>query len=177
VRRAYYSMIAMFGVAMAAQANAADQLCQELKDFVRAQEAETADPMPRHWVEYHWGIDPHAIWSWGCRDSKDASSKEFCGFLLDNTSREFRNQLPIRVQQCFGYRFPRQASGGWHMNEGEVRHQLKNGSWIVMELTSIGLQPGESAVRILYDTVDREIEPQELDPIKPLQPVAEIEPQ
>ena len=47
-------------------------------------------------------------------------------------------------------------------------HQRKNGSWLVMEIVSKGLQPGEMAVRISYNTVDRKFEPANLEPVQPL---------
>jgi hypothetical protein len=161
---------ALSGLALVAPANASDKLCGELEKFVKNQEVEQADPMPRHWVEFHWGIDPdpNSFWSWGCRHAADNSSKQFCTHLLDNTSREFRNTLPLRIQQCMGYRFPEQAWSGWHVSDGVIKHQRKNGSWLVMEIVSQGLQAGESAVRISYDTVDRKLEPVEPEPVKPL---------
>ena len=161
---------AMFSVGFAAQASAADMLCAQLDKFVVDQEAETAEPMPRHWVEFHWGIDPdpNSFWSWGCRHSKDLSSAGFCNYLMDNTSREFRNRLPLQVLKCLGYRFPDQAWSGWKVQDGMFEHQRKNGSWLVMEIVSKGLQPGEMAVRISYNTVDRKFEPANLEPVQPL---------
>jgi hypothetical protein len=161
---------ALSGFALATPAYASDKLCHELEKFVTVQEEEKAIPMPRHWVEFHWGIDPdpNTFWSWGCRHAADSSSKQLCAYLLDNTSREFRNTLPLRIQQCMGYRLPKQAWSGWHVSDGVIKHQRKNGSWLVMEIVSQGLQQGESAVRISYDTVDRKLEPVELDPVMPL---------
>jgi hypothetical protein len=161
---------ALSSLALVTPANASDRLCQELEKLVKDQEAEKADPMPRHWVEFHWGIDPDpdTFWSWGCRHAADSSSKHLCAYLVDNTSREFRNTLPLRIQQCMGYRLPEQAWSGWRVNDGVIEHQRQNGSWLVMEIVSQGLQAGESAVRISYETVDRKLEPDELEPVKPL---------
>ena len=158
------------GIASAAQANASDTLCGQLDRFVADQEGEEAEPMLRHWVEFHWGIDPdpNTFWSWGCRHSEDNSSRNFCNYLMNNTSHEFRNKLPIRVLKCLGYRFPEQAWSGWRVQDGVFEHQRKNSSWLVMEISSQGLQPGEMAVRISYNTVDRKLEPADLEPVRPL---------
>lgn len=149
-------------------ANAKDELCKKLHSFVADQKAETADPAPRHWVEFHWGInpDPNTFWSVGCLHSSDLSSKQFCGWLLDHTSREFSNFLPIRIQQCMGFSFPKNRKNEWHLTDGEIRHDIKDG-WLVLEMTTRDLQPGESALRISYDTIDVKFEPDELPPIKP----------
>lgn len=159
------------GLACSVQAGASDILCSQLDEFALAQEAEPAEPMPRHWVEFHWGIDPdpNSFWSWGCRNSNDVSSKSLCSYLLESTSREFRNTLPIRILKCWGYRFPKDAGYGWHVSEGHFIQQRKNGSWLVMDIASRGLQPDEQAIRISYDTVDRKLEPDELPAVQPLQ--------
>lgn len=160
----------LFGVAIASQARASDAICGQLEEFAKGQESEKADPMPRHWAEFHWGIDPdpNTFWSWGCRNSNDASSKVLCGYLMDHTSREFRNMLPIRILKCWGYRFPDDAGFGWRVRDGQILHQRKNGSWLVMDIAANGLEPGESAIRISYDTVDRRLDPDELEPVRSL---------
>lgn len=164
------ALVISVGVSAASPVSAADKLCGELDQFIADQEAEKGDPMPRHWVEFHWGVDPNpdSFWSWGCRHSQDKSSAKLCIYLMDHTSREFRNLLPVRVLKCMNNRFPDEALQGWHVTEGEFRHQRKNGSWLVMEVTERDLQSGESAVRISYDTVDRKLQPEELSPIRPL---------
>lgn len=102
------------GVLLAAgHAQAADSICPRLKGFVRQQMAETSDPAPRHFVEFHWGQDSDAIFSTGCRHSEDSGSAEFCHWLMDNTSWEFRSRLPINILRCFGYRFPNDPTGDW----------------------------------------------------------------
>jgi hypothetical protein len=161
---------------LAGHARASGSLCEELEKFAKDQEAERANPMRRHWVEFHWGIDPdpNTFWSWGCRHSDDSFSKQFCGYLMENTSREFRNTLPIRVLKCWGYRFPKDAGHGWHVGEGHFTHERKNGSWLVMDIASFNLQQGELAVRFSYDTVDRRLDPDDLEPIQPLREGNEI---
>lgn len=160
-------------LAFSTQAQAADQICAQLKTFVKDQIAEKAEPAPRHWVEFHWEIDPdpNAFWSWGCRPSEDLSSKRFCAWLMENTSREFRNMLPVRVLRCMGYRFPRQPSFEWHVSDGEFRNTQNDGSWLILEVSSKFPNPMESAVRISYENVDRRFEPDDLPDIQPL-PVA-----
>jgi len=154
----------------ASVASAADSLCQKLKDYAEAQWSERGDPVPRYWVEFHWGFeqDPNTFWSWGCKRSDDQASKELCAWLMENTSREFRATLPINVQKCMGYGFPSDAVTEWRFTEGEVRGQAEDGSWLVLEIGSTGMQPGESAVRISFDSVDRRLEPDELPPLRSL---------
>jgi hypothetical protein len=149
-------------------AHAADPLCGKLIDYAKAQWAEKGGTIPRHWVEFHWGndSDPKTIWSWGCRHSKDQSSTSFCHWLVNNTNQEFRSELPIRVQRCMGYTFPSRAISEWQLTDGAVKHQERDGSWLILELTSRGMQEGESAVRIYFDSVDRELEPDELPSIQ-----------
>jgi hypothetical protein len=164
--------LACLGLVTTDQANAADQMCKQLEAFVKSQEAETADPMPRHWVEFHWGIDPDpiSIWSWGCRHSDDPNSGRFCNWLMNNTSREFKNHLPLRIQQCMGYHFPREAWTNWDVSDATIAHQRSNGSKLVVEIVSKGLQPNESAVRVFYDSVAHSFDPDELPAVQPLHP-------
>jgi hypothetical protein len=153
---------------VASNANAADALCAKLDEYAKAQWAERGDTIPRHWVEFHWGNDPDpkTIWSWGCSHSKDESSVTFCQWLMKNTNQEFRSELPIRVQRCMGYGFPPKSVTEWQLTDGAVKHQERDGSWLVLELSSQGMQEGESAVRISFDSVDRQLDPDELPPIQ-----------
>lgn len=164
------SLCALCLLSLSTAVYAADPLCEELNKFVADQKAEIAEPVPRHWVEFHWGIDPDpdVFWSWGCRHSGDLSSEKFCDWLMKNTSKEFPNMLPISVQTCMGFRFPGNTRHEWHMTDGRIEHQLKAGDWLILELAAHGLQPGESAIRISYNTVDRILEPDELLPIREL---------
>ena len=157
-----------------ASANAADALCAKLDDYAKAQWAARDDAIPKHWVEFHWGNDPdpNAIWSWGCSHSKDESSVSFCKWLMKNTNQEFRSELPIRVQRCMGYGFPLKSVTEWQFTDGVVRHQAADGSWLVLEVRSQGMRPGESAVRISLDSVDRKLVPDELPPIRSMAPSA-----
>ena len=161
-------LVAAAMLVAASSANATDELCAKLDAYAKAQWAEKGDTIPRYWVEFHWGNDPdpNSFWSWGCRHSADASSVSFCKWLMENTNQEFRAELPIRVQRCMGYHFPPKAVTEWQFTDGAVRHQAPDGSWLVLEVSSQGMQPGESAVRISFDSVDRNLDPDELPPIR-----------
>jgi hypothetical protein len=69
-----------------------------------------------------------------------------------------------------GYRFPRDAVNGWHMRDGEITHMRKDGSWLRLKFVTQELKPSGTAVRISFDSVDRKLEPDELDPFEPLGP-------
>ncbi|HEX7712347.1 MAG TPA: hypothetical protein VF418_15555 [Sphingomonadaceae bacterium] len=166
-------LIAIGLVTGASAANAADVICDKLDDYAKAQWAQKGDPIQRYWVEFHWGIDtdPDTFWSWGYGHSNDVASANLCKWLMDNTNQEFRSELPIRVQRCMGYRFPRYAPTEWQFTDGVVRHQAHDGSWLVLEVSSQGMRSGESAVRISFDSVDRNLDPEELPPIRSMDPV------
>jgi len=153
-------------------AHAADELCAKLDDYAKAQWAEKGATIPRHWVEFHWGNDPdpNSIWSWGCRHSDDQVSADFCSWLMKNTNQEFRSELPIRVQRCMGYSFPPRVVGEWRLTDGVVEHQERDGSRLILELSSREMLKGESAVRIYFDSADRQFDPDELPPIQTLPP-------
>lgn len=154
---------------------AQEPLCDRLEEFASAQWSEPSDPIPRQWVEFHWGIEADTAnrWSWGCRDAGDAASGEFCDWLMDNTSRGFHTGLPVGVLQCMGDEFPAQAATEWQLSEGEFRRQAKDGSWLVLEVASSGMAPGESAVRISFDSDDRRLDPEELPPMQAFAATAE----
>jgi hypothetical protein len=149
-------------------------LCDRLEAFAAAQWREP-DPAPRQWVEFHWGIEADTAnrWSWGCRDAGDAASGEFCDWLMDNTAQGFHTGLPVGVLECMGDEFPDQPASEWQLDEGEFRRQTGDGTWLVLEFTSRGLQRGESAVRISFDADDRRLEPAVLPPMQAFADTAE----
>lgn len=171
--RPFASLVAGVALLAAGPAAAQSQMCSRLRDFVRDQMAETAEPAPRHWVEFHWGFDTSAIASKGCRHSDDQSSADLCNWLVENSSWEFRSQLPLRILDCFGFRSPRHAAYDWSVSEGSFRHRYADGTWLRMEVTDSGLPEFESALRLSVETIERQLDPDELAPIQPLT-VAEV---
>lgn len=101
----------------AGQAIAApDDLCVELRNFETAPLEMGADNKPlRRSVTYYW-IGP---WlgekmEWRCeRKSSAAAAVKLCGYLIHNVSNEFRARLPIRILECYGYKFAEYAHYDW----------------------------------------------------------------
>ena len=153
-------------------ARAAEPLCDQLDAFAAGQWSETADPAPRHWVEFHRGIEADTLnrWSWGCRHSGDEASAQFCDWLMDNTSREFHTSLPLHVLECMGEVPREQADSASRLIEGEVRRKAKDGSWLVLEVSSNAMRRGESAVRISFESDARPLDPEDLPAMKAFEP-------
>lgn len=155
-------------------ASAAEPLCEQLEAFAAAQWSEPDDPAPRHWVEFHRGIQGDAAnrWSWGCRHSGDEASEVFCDWLMDQTSRGFQAALPANVLRCLDDEPAGKAANAPVLLSGVIRRQAQDGSWLVLETASTGMRPGESAVRISFDSDDRRFEPDELPAIRAFGPEA-----
>jgi hypothetical protein len=156
-------------------AMAQDALCEQLDAYAAAQWNERSEPIPRYWVEFHRGIQADAgnSWSWGCRDAGDNASGEFCDWLMENSSRSFQTYLPFALLKCMGDQVPDQAAAERQFIQGKFRRQAQDGSWVVLEVTSNGLSPGESAVRISFDAEDRRFDPEELPAMQPFAATAE----
>ena len=149
--------------------SAAEPLCEQLAAYAAAQWAEQEEPIPRYWVEFHRGIvsDAGGGWSWGCRDAGDNASGEFCDWLMANSSRSSQAYLPFALLKCLGDQVPDQAAAERQLLQGRFRRPAGDGSWVVLEVTSSGLNPGESAIRISFDAEDRRFEPDELPAMQP----------
>lgn len=156
-------------------AQAAEQLCDELNAFAAGQWSEPDDPAPRHWVEFHRGVqaDTANRWSWGCRYSGDEASKALCDWLMDNTSREFHAALPVNVLKCLGNVTPEQATDAAQLVEGQIRRKAGDGSWLVLDIASKGMRRGESAVRISFASDARALDPEDLPAIEAFKPEPE----
>lgn len=156
-------------------ASAAEPLCEQLDAFAAAQWSEPDNPAPRHWVEFHRGIDSDTAnrWSWGCEHSGDAASQAFCDWLMDNTSRSFHVALPANVLSCLDDESSQRPANAPVLLSGVVRRKAKDGSWLVLETASSGMRPGESAVRISFERDDRQLDPVELPAIDAFEPEPE----
>jgi hypothetical protein len=54
---------------------------------------------------------------------------------------------------------------GLAVYDGQFSHEYSDGNWLQMELASKGLPGAETALRLYVDSINREFEPDELDPI------------
>ena len=153
---------------------AAEPLCEQLEAFAAAQWSEPDDPAPRHWVEFHRGVEGEAAnrWSWGCRHSGDAASEAFCDWLMDQSSRNFQATLPANVLRCLEDERAEKAANAPVLLSGGIRRKAKDGSWLVLETASTGMGPGENAVRISFASDDRQLDPEVLPPIRAFAPEA-----
>ena len=158
--------LVMFALAVSVATPAqADEICAKINGFIKSQ---LADPSQPHWVELHWGYDSDVVlWSKACRNSKDADSKEFCDWLMDNTSNEFRSSVPIRILKCFGYGFPNHAIGNWAVYDGKFEAEYRDGIWANLELATKGLREGESALRLSVVGIDGKAPEENLSEIRP----------
>ena len=160
-----------WGMAVAAllssssQAAAPDELCGKLRTFEAAQ----LPNEERRWFEFHWYFDPKAIWSWGCRHSKDELAKQTCGWLMHHTNQEFSMSLPHRIMRCYGYKFPKyHPTDDWRDIAGTIRLRGAIDRRVLMDLNYRDLPNGEDAVRVSVGDPDKEYEPDELPPIEPM---------
>ena len=167
--RASTSLIALtLTVSFAAQpVSANDKICKELKRFSEAKFTSTEKPEGRRWVEFHWGGDwagPKDLWAVACKQASDEASKQFCSYLIDNSSREFSAILPMRILTCYGYQFPHYRSwSNWH-SDIELWEDER---LMLLEVRFAGIDSAEHAIRlsVFDDSIDETIA--ELPPIKP----------
>ena len=151
-------------ISTSSQAAAADELCTKLRTFEDAQ----VPNGERRWVEFHWGFDQRAIWSWACRHSTDQLAKTTCGWLMQHTNQEFSMSLPHRIMACHGYRFPKFAHYDWGKIAGTIRLRGASDRRILMDLNYRDLPQGEQAVRVSVGNANKNYEPDELPPIQPM---------
>jgi hypothetical protein len=147
------------------QAAAPDELCMRLRTFETAQ----LPNAERRWVEFHWGYDQVAIWSWACRHSKDKLAKTTCDWMMHHTNREFTMLLPQRVMACHGYSFPKFASYDWSRMAGTIELRGAADRRVLMDLNFRDLPNGEQAMRVSVEDSNGRYEPDELPPIEPMQ--------
>lgn len=165
--RRYDRLATLVSVLLAAAPGCAlaHELCSTLRTFERSEMQQDGE---RRWVEFHWGYDPDAIWSWGCRHSDDKTAKATCDWLLSHTSREFSMQLPLAMMTCYGYRVPRFAYLDWAGIAGTITLRDDDTHRLVMDLNYRDLPKGEVAVRLSREILGRRYIPEQLPPIEPM---------
>ena len=146
------------------RADGVDQLCPQLQMF----EVAKLSGHDRRWVEFHWGNDKSAIWSWACSHSKDQLAKATCDWLMHHTNQEFSMMLPHRIMACHGYTFPKFAYYDWSGVQGTIRLRGASDRRVLMELNYGHLPDGEQAVRLSVEQDGQSDEPKDLPPIQPL---------
>lgn len=141
-----------------------DELCAKLRTLETAQ----LQNGQRRWVEFHWGFDQTAIWSWGCLHSNDQLAKATCDWLMHDTNQEFSMQLPHRIMACHGYGFPKFAYYDWDGIEGAIQLRSASNRRVKMDLNYRDLPNGEQAVRVSVEDPNVRYDPDELPPIQPM---------
>lgn len=159
-------------LAGAAQAASGDDICRQLQAFETAPFAKGADGKSiRRSVTFRW-IGPWMIdAAWRCdRDQADSAAVKLCAYLMDNTSIEFRNNLPMRVMRCYGYRFPKYAAYDWHDWAGSFTlHPPGSDRELELEVDLDSRLDPDAAVRIsaLPDNADRSKDDADPPPLAP----------
>ncbi len=129
---------------------ASDDLCNHLRTL-EASPLATADDgkAVRRWVEFRWWGQWMVGGGSGCRHSPDQVAAATCAYLMENTSREFRASLPLRVLSCYGYSFPKFPQYDWDDWTGVVKlHGQKSDRQMTMEVDLTGRKSPASTVRI-----------------------------
>ncbi|OGN44098.1 MAG: hypothetical protein A2623_10520 [Caulobacterales bacterium RIFCSPHIGHO2_01_FULL_70_19] len=81
-----------------------------------------------------------------CVSSDDEAARSLCGWLIENTSMESRSNLPVRVLECWGYRFPRPIPswGEWRADVSTLLDER----WLTLEVDLTEDAPAVPAVRL-----------------------------
>jgi hypothetical protein len=89
-----------------APAAAGQEICTRLNAYIRApfSTAPGQAPVARS-IEFYWQ-PPGILGAVQCVHNGVAANKALCDWLMENTSREFSEQLPDAVLTCFGFSFP-----------------------------------------------------------------------
>ena len=151
-------IVTVFGGSMLVSlpATASDKLCTQLRAFETAPFESGHDGRPiRRTVTFLWKPPkPEELYAWACtRSISDPWAIGLCNYLMNNTSLEFRDSLPIRALSCYGYKFPKFASYDWNdwtatINlPGELSGHSTNRS-MIMDIDLNNRDAPNSAVRI-----------------------------
>jgi hypothetical protein len=157
-------------VGYSSAALASEGLCAKIRTFETAPAATTDNLKDRRWVEFHWGFDKDALWSWGCRHSVHQVSGETCSWLAGHTNQEFAMILPQSIMECYGYRLPKFASYDWNDIVGTIKLRGAGERRLILELNYRDLPNGEVAMRLAVEGSGVEYEPDQLPSILPMPP-------
>lgn len=131
-------------------ANAADdEICTRLHAFETVPQQLGETTSTRDWIEMRWvgaWMDLDNGWHLECRHSSSKSATELCGWLVENTSFEFSNHLPMRILECHEFRFPRPYPNADMWIETIPLFPETGDQHMVLEI-ALGGHKGDNAVR------------------------------
>ena len=164
--------VSVFSVAIAtlalASAAEAEETCDQIDAFHNATFDATVDPVGRRWVEMRWiggWMDFEKGFGLECISSPDEGSNSLCGWLIENTSIEFQTNLPARILECWGYRFPRPFPS-WGEWRSQISH-LEDDRWLTLEVDLTEGQGDAPAVRLSSFAMDKDEITVELPILRP----------
>jgi hypothetical protein len=130
--------------------SADDRICDYLLAYERAPfERDSVGHEKFRWIEVHWigtWLDIDHGWHLECRRSPDNASNAFCSWLLNNTSFEFDNDLPLRILTCHGYRFSDWR--GIYLSKAEAEFYREDTGQILLQINLEGHKQPDGAVRL-----------------------------
>lgn len=130
---------------------AQDHICDYVKAFERAPfERDDAGREKYRWIEMHWigaWMDFDHGFHLECRHSPDNASKAFCAWLIDNTSFEFSEDLPIRILTCHRYRFPDRQGPSFEKEEFSL-YSSASGE-VLLKTNFQGHKKPDAAIRLI----------------------------
>ncbi|MEJ0027845.1 MAG: hypothetical protein WDN01_17610 [Rhizomicrobium sp.] len=139
-----------------------DEICNRLDAFDRAPFPSGVTQAPRS-VVFLW--KPSGILGTAeCVHHSEPNAKALCGWLMENTSREFSEVLPERILSCHGFGFPRHPNVGDWIADYEFIDE-KTMRWLRLDVAR-GQIPDVDAIRwtVLPDGKDNATLP--LSPLK-----------
>ncbi len=146
----------------------AEETCDQIDAFHAAPFDATVTPAGRRWVEMRWvggWLDFEDGFGLECISSPDEGSKSLCGWLIENTSIEFHSNLPARILECWGYRFPRPLPS-WGEWRSQMSH-LEDDRWMTLEVDLTEGQGDPPAVRLSSFAMDKDEITVELPNLRP----------
>jgi hypothetical protein len=127
----------------------ADEVCSHLFTFEREGFSKIKSDSGRHWVEVHWignWLDTDKGWRLECRHSSDDEAKQFCLWLVPNTSFEFADRLPRAILECHGYTFPDLSY--WDDWKAEIDLYGHSDNTVLLEIDQTRHKEADRAIRV-----------------------------
>lgn len=146
-----------------------NELCDRVAEYeaVDSEGASQPDGLADRWVELHWvgsWLDFDNGFGKTCIHSEDVASRQLCGWLLENSSTEFPQMLPIGILECYGYSFPspRPSWAGWRASV-----ELTTDRWLTLDIDFTRWEGETGAIRLrAYDEAETPWE--DMPPLGPL---------